>query len=197
MYIVPEFIPKVYLIHKDGRRWEFKNKEEAANSLWRQNYLGRYNEAPLIGVNFTVHRPTDYGFDHAGNFIYYDYIVRDETGATITVDELKDARTNHPSSKWLRDRISAEEFAKKHFRELPVPYTGSRGWGSYYRHIRTTQERCENDFLKYDEDAIEYDIKPRPVRARGLRNAWDDIGRSDYRDHNWKRHRKTQWKEKK
>jgi len=196
MHIVPEFIPKVYLIHRDRRRWEFKNIEEAANTLWQWNLIGRYREAPLIGSNFTETREYDYTDEVHYNVVTYDYIVRDEIGETITPTELKDVRTKDRESKWRSRRDATVEVAKNHFRTIPIPYTGKRGWRSHYRHVRTTAEIRENEFLKYDEDSIEYDVKPRARRTQNVPTVWDDIIRNDYRDHNWKRHRKTQWKEK-
>lgn len=65
------------------------------------------------------------------------------------------------------------------------------GW---LRHPRTTQERRANG----KRDIL--DIDGYKIRLRGKRNltnlpeAWDDIGRSDWRHHSWKRHRKTQYK---
>lgn len=202
MYKVPEFKPKVYLIHRDGRKWEFKNITEAANSLWNDGYLGRYREAPLFASHFKEARPHDYFDDEnrnalIGSVIYHDYVVRDEVGEVITPADLKDIRTKERKSKWRSRYDERDHIAEKFFRELPVPYTGGGSWRSGYRHVRTTTEIHDNEFLKYDEDAIEYDIKPRARRTQNLPTAWNDIWRNDYRDHNWKRHRKTQWKEKK
>ena len=55
---------------------------------------------------------------------------------------------------------------------------------SWLRHPKTTQERRAN------QDG--YARKKRCLHH--LPSAWDDIGRSDWRDRSWKRHRKTQYK---
>ena len=60
MYTVPRFIPKVYLIHCDGCRWEFKDIKEAAATLWRWRFLGHYCEVPLFASHFTEARYHDY-----------------------------------------------------------------------------------------------------------------------------------------
>jgi hypothetical protein len=61
------------------------------------------------------------------------------------------------------------------------------------RHMATTQEIRENDFLNYDEDAVEYGIKVRGSRRRrSLPTVWDDYWR--YSQKNWKQQRRTQWK---
>jgi len=202
MYKVPEFKPKVYLIHRDGRKWEFKDITEAANILWDKGYLGRFREAPLFASHFKEARPVDYVIDAQhpnpiGTVIYHDYIVRDEVGEILTPVDLKDARTPR-KRKRARQYTDQAIITEKFFRKMPVPYTGGRHtYANGYRHIRTTTEICDNEFLKYDEDAIEYDIKPRPRRTQNLPTIYDDIWRGDYSVKNWKRHRKTQWKEKK
>lgn len=81
------------------------------------------------------------------------------------------------------------------FRRGPVPKIHKRRYhrGSYCRYMRNQQERRENDFLNYDEDALEYGIKTRNAR-KNLANPWDDFVRADTYNRNWKRQRKTQWK---
>lgn len=65
-----------------------------------------------------------------------------------------------------------------------VGYTG-------FRRPKTTQERRRS----IDPDALAFGIKPRAKRfGHNLRNAWDDIPRSDDRDRSWKRHRRCQCK---
>lgn len=81
------------------------------------------------------------------------------------------------------------------FRLGPVPGVrkGRSGWRHTDRKIATTAERRENDFLFYDEDAIEYRIQPRPARGRThLPHSWDDP-RYARRGNGWKNHRKTQY----
>lgn len=180
MYKVPEFIPKVYLIHRDGRRWKFNNITEAANELWTAGYLGRYREAPLFDSHFRQARPLarlyEYIDDTVGSEIYYDYIVRDEVGEVLTPNDLKEARTKSREYNWLYRRDAQADTADKFFRCAPIPYTGKKGWRSGYRHVRTRSEIRENEFLKYDEDAIEYDIKPRKRRVQDLPTLWMIFG---------------------
>lgn len=201
MYTVPEFIPKVYLIHKDGRKWEFKSIIEAANKLFKWRMYGLHSlDRALIGAHFTEHHDFIYDRDEGRytTFSHYDYIVRDELGDIITRHDLVEVRNKNRIAKWRFRYIEQAKVAEKYFRKLPIPYTRChRGGSSYYRKIRTTSEHRENDFLLFDEDALEYRIKARPRRYQDLPTSWDDIHRSDYRDKGWKRHRKHQWKEKK
>lgn len=81
------------------------------------------------------------------------------------------------------------------FRNGPVPGTGRRGGGSWFRHMRTTQERRAAKALAHDEDCVEAGVKARARRNfANLVSAWDDVMRGgDSRS--WKRNRRTQWKE--
>ena len=86
--------------------------------------------------------------------------------------------------KWLR------------FRFDPVPYTGLKFRGHWFRRPTTYHEikwNCAHQELEYDLSI------PNLVRKkRSFKNipvSWDDIGRSDVRNKkSWKRHRRHQWK---
>lgn len=81
------------------------------------------------------------------------------------------------------------------FRQAPVPCTGKRGGGRYFRRMRTTQEIKAALFLLADEDAAEHGVRARPSRnGRNLVNVWDDVP-IQRDDRSWKNFRKTQWKE--
>ena len=198
MYNVPTFVPKVYLIHRDGRKWEYKNIEEAARVLRAANFLGDYYHAPLIGSHFNEAKYHDYiPEDEPIPLNTYDYIVRDELGTIITCNELREIASKNRTSRWRKRYLSQAEVTQKHFRDIPIPYTGRRPGYNVYRKIHTTPEHRDNDFLNYDEDALEYNIKARPSRRKHmLPTSWDDNVRSDFGCKNWKRFRKHQWKEK-
>lgn len=81
------------------------------------------------------------------------------------------------------------------YRSAPVPRTGKRSGGRYYRRMKTTQEIKAALSLLADDVAVEHRIRARPSRnGRNLVQAWDDVPilRDD---RSWKRFRKTQWKE--
>lgn len=83
------------------------------------------------------------------------------------------------------------------FRRGPVPNIHCRRGGRhYYRRIATSQELCENDFLYYDEDAVEHRIQPRPARRRGTLPTLRDDGRFARRGQGWKNYRETQYRQK-
>ena len=81
------------------------------------------------------------------------------------------------------------------FRDGPVPGIRKRPRRRSYGHRRprTLQERRETKALHIDEDLQDLNIKIRKRREK-LPTSWDDICRMDYRNHNWKRHRDTQYK---
>ena len=194
MYIVPKHSPKIYLIHRDGRRWEFKNLEEAGTELSRWGFLGEYRQHPLIGEHFRAGSIwSEEIFEYVD--VSYDYMVRDEFGEIITIDDLKNARTKRVY-KYQARRINVIEYTNKHFRNGPIPGIGGFRGGPWCKNARTVQELREAVGLKYDEDVLEYDIKIRPNRnASNLPREWDGRHRSDWNTKNWKKHRKNQWKD--
>ncbi len=201
MYIVPKHIPKIYLVHRNGERWVFKNIKEAATELYRLEFYGKYRydrhnrwrSTSLITEHFHVEREWDFDI-HGYHETSYDYIVRDEFGEIITVDDLHDNRERRKPHR----RYRYASYDEKDFRNSPVPYTNGSGSGRCNKNIRTTQEIRETDALKYDEDVLEYDIKIRPNRAaHNIPNGWDDRKRVDWDVKIWKKYRKHQWLEKK
>lgn len=134
------------------------------------------------------------------NHYYWDvfkpicYIVRDEFGSMFSINEIEhDYYARRQELKRLgiirRPRWFMRYEHPYEFRKDPVPTTGKRGGYRVYRHPKTTQELRRNGYEP------EYS---RGRRRKGyLRNSWDDILRSSYRERkNWKRNRKTQWKNK-
>ncbi len=188
MYQVPKYIPKIRLIARDGHVWEYKNITEAADYLYG---LFRWGIREQIGDQWVKTRNFDCRLD-TPYYFYYAYILQDDLGRPVTVDELMDARSDNRNyyDRWRPKRNDYE------FRNGPVPYTGGYRRGGGYRHMGTTQEICEADALLYDEDAQYYGIKARGKRNRSsLPNDWDDYWRPFYKK-NWKNYRKKQWKEK-
>lgn len=119
------------------------------------------------------------------------YEVRDDLGFRVDVNYLK-ARAEIIAprvEKMWRDR------AGKHtFRDGPVPGVHKRHWHRRGRHKPSLiQEYRENEFIKYDEDLCEYKIKYRDIYPNDI---WEYDSGTGWYDHNWKRYRKTQWKEK-
>lgn len=195
MHIVPKFIPKIYLIHRSGERWAYKDIKEAGTELHRIGFYNtwRQRQRALIGTHFRANREWS-----VEEFCYidvsYDYIVRDEFGEIITTNDLDDAR-ERKFSKYQSRRYNISDYANKHFRNGPIPYTRCFRGGRSKSNIKTIQERREVVGLLHDEDIREYTIKIRPNRnANNIPTSWDDCGRSDWNTKNWKKHRKHQYR---
>ena len=188
MPYIPPYIPKIRLIARDGRIWEYKTLTKAADELYE---IFRWGIREQIGDTWIKSRNWDFRLDTPAYF-YYPYILRTEFGDVVTVDELWNARTTKISWRagWMSARNDFE------FRNGPVPYTGGRRRWVGCRHMKTTQEICEADALRFDDDAQYYGIKARAKRNRAnLPEAWDDHWRP-YDQKNWKNYRKNQWKKK-
>jgi len=117
---------------------------------------------------------------------------RDENGIVIPDWKLEEvAAHNAEPPRWIAN------WARHHphvFRQGPVPGVWSRRGGRHHRHLATTQERRANEFLRYDDDAIEYGIAARGRRSGyNLPTAWDDIPDSRRGD-GWKNYRRTQYR---
>lgn len=115
---------------------------------------------------------------------------RDEFGIVIPAWKIEETNRLNPRPvySWSRDRVYT-------YRWGPVPGVFNRRGGRHsYRRIATSAELRENDFLWYDEDAIEHSILPRASRRRGtLPTFWDD-GRFARRGNGWKKYRATQYR---
>lgn len=86
-------------------------------------------------------------------------------------------------------RLEAEE------RGLPIPYTGKRRGGHYYR---------RNTYLPIVRAAVAAEDDDREDNRYGARvkgairippNPWDDRPIRALKDRNWKRFRRTRWKD--
>jgi hypothetical protein len=105
--------------------------------------------------------------------------------------------TNHKGIWYSREYIRGEfrKFYKdslakfRYYNGIPGHKYHSRG--TYYRAVKTSQERrmAANVLLEENEP------KWRSSRnTHNLVDRWDDIHHEDWRNRNWKRYRKTQWK---
>lgn len=195
MHYHPPYRLKIHLIRHDGVRWVYDSLLECAQAL-RESF--GYSWTNVVGVKYRQANRDENGDWHWPLTLKYEFICRDEAGGVITSDDLYAAWCEvRPLSKWIRSRYARAEFSERHFRTLPVPHTRCyRGGGySFSRRPKTLQERAQAE--AHDEELREYGIRVRPRRNKAnLPNSWDDVGRTDWDDRSWKRHRKTQWKEK-
>ena len=119
----------------------------------------------------------------------YPFVLRDHAGEVISVEtcEAEWRRLQGPC-RW---RYGRYRFWNG---KGPVPYTGKLGGGHYHRRVRTFPEH------RACEAVLTSEGEPRFRAARNRHNlpsAWDDIRITARYDRSWKRHRKTQYKQKK
>ena len=123
-----------------------------------------------------------------------NWVLRDAVGRVIGHEELHDAAEELRRERW-RARMKARPLTRWSISLLglewegsgPVPGTGRRHGGHYFRHPRTHAENRQNAFV--DREAGE--VGPRGAR-RHSPTAWDDFGISSRGDRCWKRHRAAQ-----
>ena len=121
---------------------------------------------------------------------YYDWILRDALGKVVQVEDLPDSPRCRP---YWEQRTKAHRRAAE--MGLPIPGTGHRFRGRYYRGYNT------NIAARAEEAALDADLKEWGVydfnvgrrRNKKLPQIYDDVGHRNY-DRNWKRNRRTRWK---
>lgn len=112
-------------------------------------------------------------------------MVFDEFNRIIDPRKFKDKILNYEFSY---GSYRYKKYGNYEFRRGPVPgiHKSTRHRGSYYRRIRTTQERR----IAIDKDVLPYIRGKRTFR--NLPNTWDEIPRNV--DHSWKSKKiKKQW----
>ncbi len=200
MHIVHNPVPKIYLIENNGNRWIYKNIHEATKAVYKYGLIERWwPHAGTCSIG-EYHRGPDY-IDFDGQFCHtsYQFIVRTESGDIITPNDLRDVYYEEKRSAsyyyYQRCYQNRNNFV---FRAGPVPRTGRKSWGSCWRHPKTTAERREAAYVRYDEELRGYNIRPRAKRNfRNLPSVWDDFRRGNVNSKSWKNQkRRHQWKEK-
>ena len=178
---------KHYLIDRENNFKEYDSFEHLVSCLGKRflNYVGNSFNDTYVTINRYY-----YAHDLEYKRIGVDYIVMDSMNRVIQTRIIKEAIESHVDKKpyvWLPRSIECKNFPG--FRNGPIPYTGGSRWwrGRYYRHPKTRQELIANS---YDSEYA------RGKRKKGfLPTSWDDYGRSDHNTKNWKKYRKTQYKD--
>lgn len=188
MYVIPPYVPTVTLLGVDGSSRTFESPIAALKSLsfaWiRRN----------VGPDFTTPNPFACSWDpvlRTHNNPPYAFVLREEFGRVLLPEDF--AALLPYSCKYS----AAVQLLGRRFRygggAGPVPGTGRHHSASLYRRPKTTRDKRAACAAALDE------LEP-PVRAarnvRNLPGTWDDIQFSARYVHNWKRFRKTQYRQK-
>lgn len=125
-----------------------------------------------------------YLMNNPGEFLrpdYYDFIIRDDWNNNPCLDKLEDDWWEYYKNKkkYKYSYPNARQPGRK------------RSCGDFFRRMATFQERKWAN--AWDDEEFAPKVRKRR-NARNLPNSWDDYKRMEYKDNNWKRYRKTQWK---
>lgn len=189
MHYIPAYETAVTLFSRDGQVWAYPSLKAALKAL------GERWIAANVGPHFRVFAHSARYFDTVreewvGEPVYVEraFIMRDDAGGVVTAatfSPLIERRRWH--SRWTRmwDFWNGEG---------PVPGVRCyRGGGHYYRRPQTMMERRLAGLVLEEEG----EVAPRGARkANHLPNAYDDYRIAAREDRNWKRYRRTQWKQK-
>ena len=187
-------IGPVTVIHRYGNTWTYPSLKAAIlDNTWG---WWEWGEQYAHRISFTT--PSG---QRSMKFIDgANYVVRDEIVMTVPVWRIAEevaALGLSPVYATIRHynrMISLGYRSERHFRKGPVP--GIHRWRRYrsLRHPATTQEIRENEFLAYDEEAVEYRIRCRGRRRRhNLPDLYEDQPKNRS-GHGWKVNRRTQWR---
>jgi hypothetical protein len=177
----------------------FQNPEELRAYLYFREWIGStrtfvFDEA----VDCLVLRSVGWNCEGPTVKLDVDLIVRDDCGVRIPVAAVKALLA--AAEKACRQRLEQAWAAKRPvyppFRSGPVPRSGKLRFRYAGSFPKMFPEVAANEFLRYDEDCLEFSLTTRCRRNRSalVCPAWDDCGR-DYRSRSWKATRRTQWKE--
>jgi hypothetical protein len=172
----------VTLVSSEGQVWFYASKKAALAEL------GFYFIDSHVFVEFAHYRsplfPGSLSYSwHSGRL---SYVMRDDWGRPLTAEDFAHLVPKRKVGRWDH-RLGSWDG------KSPVPGTGKWKAGRHhFRYPRTQQERRWAEPVREEGEP-----GPRPARkARQLPSAWDDCSISARADRGWKRHRKTQWREK-
>lgn len=171
---------KYYLIDRDNNYCEYDSFEHLISCIGIKGIGNNFNDTYTTTGWFLeyIKHPVDYVVLDSMNRVVQTYILE---------EAIKEYSEKNPKKEyvWVPRSISCKNYPG--FRYGPVPFTGKvHGYGRYYRHPKTRQERIAN---LYDDKFVRGKRKDKH-----LPTSWWDISRKDTYDRNWKRFRKTQYK---
>jgi hypothetical protein len=178
---------------------EFENPEALRAYLHFRGWLGStrafvFDEA----VDCLALRSVGWNCKGSAVKLDVDLIVRDDCGVRVPVTAVKAmlAVAEQAHRKRREEAWAAKRPIAPPFRAGPVSNVGKRRFRYAGSFPKMFPEVAANDFLRYDEECLEYRLTTRCRRNRSalVCPVWDDYGR-DYRSRSWKATRRTQWKE--
>ena len=193
---IQEYSSPLFLINSSGKTVEFTDLCSMAYYAFdKVIYVARYH------VEYHI----------IGNPTRAEWIARDFRGRVILEAHLQAAlRVQREINRGLSDaEICDHTLLSRTYRSrfhqtpqairaaelgLPIPNTGKRGRGNWYRrphHIASWRDWDNLEDAKA-EVASEYGVNLRG-KAHRPPSSWEDRVRADHRNRNWKEFRKTRW----
>lgn len=168
------FTPPFILIRNDGWAAEFSDLVTLCSAI---------REAKICVEKYHV------VYFHDADIEQYIWIVRDDNGNIVTQDDICNAVPRRRDWLERHNRILTQAAVIG----LPIPYTGKKRHGGYFRAPKTFNILKSISAIMVDERHS--DIRPKG-KIKIVPNSWDDITKSSNYNRNWKRNRKTKWKNK-
>lgn len=188
MYVIPPYTPSVTLYGADGSSRAFESVTAALKALgypWIRRCVGPSLDAP---------NPFEHTWDPVTGHTNrpYRFVLADESGRVLLLEDFAALLPSHKATRACPGYSIWRRALCRWNGTGPVPGTGRSHWASMFRHPRTTAAKRAAALVLKDE------LEP-PVRAkrnaRNLPSTWDDIQFSSRYIDNWKRYRKTQYRE--
>ncbi len=177
-----KFLPPFHLIRQDGWSCEFGDMTALAAAICSARIEIAAHHA--VWFRLDVNAPPD---RHVS-----EWIVRDDAGHVVLRNDIR--APYRPLARGYYSQYQKRLAEKQHAADLglPIPGIHKRRWGGTMRHPKS--------FGVYRAKAAMIEEGREDIRVRGKiklpPNAWDDIIRPNLYDRNWKRFRKTRWKNK-
>lgn len=185
MHIIPPFLPGVTLRHRDGAICRYTSIHavfKALGSRWLRDNLG-FDLEPLRVCTCHQVGPR---FDDPLSVAQPAWSIAFDSGEPILASDFGRLVAVRPFPFWDRRYGTYNGFG-------PVPGSGRRRRRAhYFRRIRYIGERRTVAFV-LDEDG---ETPPRSKRnGANLPDSWNDYDIAARNDRNWKRFRKTRWRD--
>ena len=123
-----------------------------------------------------------------------EWVMETHRGQRLVYEDfaaLRHERDRHRNHRGNFARIGLGRQLAHQVGRGPVPFTGRRTAGHYFRYPSTVNEKRLAVFVMREDG----EVAPRGKRsASNIADAWDDLPVRARENRNWKRFRKSQWK---
>jgi hypothetical protein len=196
IHIVPKYKIKYCVYESDGRVYgpyddknDFSKYWHNARKLWEMSFGTHFHVKSWVD---DFHRPTHQKYinmmerwkeDKDPDIVFGAFILKNEFGDVVHPDEIREI-----FREYRQARRPYNHWTYTMYHRGFKPRTGN-----YFRHPKTQRDRR----WTHAHDDRELNLRVRAKRSKAsLPTCWEDI-MVDRKNNNWKRYRKTQWKDSK